>query len=159
MTEQADSSVVPTGAAVTSPAMSTATPPPDAVERAVGGLVATAPAAIDAEVERLLAELTADEKLGLLSGDGPLVAGTLDMARRYNGEPIVAASVPRLGLPGIRFTDGPRGVVMYRATAFPSSMARAATFDPALAARMGDAIGVEGGTQGANLFAGVFANL
>ncbi len=159
MTEQADSSVVPTGAAVTSPAMSTATPPPDAVERAVGGLVATAPAAIDAEVERLLAELTADEKLGLLSGDGPLVAGTLDMARRYNGEPIVAASVPRLGLPGIRFTDGPRGVVMYRSTAFPSSMARAATFDPALEARIGDAIGVEARTQGANLFAGVCVNL
>ncbi|MEZ5179109.1 MAG: glycoside hydrolase family 3 N-terminal domain-containing protein [Acidimicrobiales bacterium] len=91
----------------------------------------------------------------MLSGDGPLVSGLLEMARRYNGEPIVAASVPRLGLPGIRFTDGPKGVVMYRSTAFPSAMARAATFDPELEVLVGDAIGVEARTQGANLFAGV----
>lgn len=139
--------------------MSVASPPPDAIERAVGALAPTEAAAIDAEVERLLSELTVDEKVGLLSGDGPLVSGTLEMARLYNEEPIVAASVPRLGLPGLRFTDGPRGVVMYRSTAFPSSMARAATFDPALEASIGDAIGVEARTQGANLFAGVCINL
>jgi beta-glucosidase len=81
------------------------------------------------------------------------------MARHYNETPYVAGAVPRLGVPGIRFSDGPRGVVMGHATAFPVPMARAATFDPALEERVGDAIGVECRALGANLFAGVCVNL
>ncbi|MFZ4516828.1 MAG: glycoside hydrolase family 3 C-terminal domain-containing protein [Microthrixaceae bacterium] len=118
-----------------------------------------APAELEARVERLVAALTDDELVWVMSGDGPLVRGTRAMSRRYNGEPIVAGEVARLGLPGVRFTDGPRGVVMYHSTAFPSPMARAATFDPALEERVGDAIGVEARAQGANLFAGVCINL
>ena len=38
-------------------------------------------------------------------------------------------------------------------------MARGATFHPGLEAEVGDAIGVEGRTLGANLFAGVCINL
>ncbi len=110
-------------------------------------------------VGELVTALTDAELVGVMSGDGPLVRGTRDMSRRYNGEPIVAGEVARLGLPGIRFTDGPRGVVMYHSTAFPSPMARAATFDPDLEVRVGDAIGVEARAQGANLFAGVCINL
>jgi beta-glucosidase len=126
--------------------------PPGAAASAVGTVDASA------EPSALVGALSLDERIGLLSGDGPFWRSTLAMAKRYNGEPIVAGEVPRLGLPGIRFTDGPRGVVMYRSTAFPSPMARAATFDPDLEARIGDAIGVEARTQGANLFAGVCIN-
>jgi beta-glucosidase len=136
--------------------------PADAVEAAYGELARSAPTdpeAVERRVEELLSALTVDERIGLLSGDGAFVRGTRDMAKRYNGEPIVAASSARVGLPGIRFTDGPRGVVMYASTAFPVPMARAATFDPELEERIGDAIGVEARTQGANLFAGVCINL
>jgi len=116
-------------------------------------------AAVETRVEELLAAMTLDEKVKALSGDGPALRGNLEMARRYNGTPIVAGAVPRLGIPGIRFSDGPRGVVMYRSTAFPVPMARGATFDPELEERIGDAIGVEARAQGANLFAGVCINL
>ena len=114
---------------------------------------------LEARVADLVGRLTLDEKLALMSGDGSFIRGTLGLARRYNEEPIVGGAIPRLGLPGIRFTDGPRGVVMHHSTAFPSPMARAATFDPELEQRIGDAIGVEARTQGANLFAGVCVNL
>ena len=114
---------------------------------------------LEARVADLVARLTLDEKLALMSGDGSFIRGTLGLARRYNEEPIVGGALPRLGLPGIRFTDGPRGVVMHHSTAFPSPMARAATFDTTLEERIGDAIGVEARTQGANLFAGVCINL
>jgi beta-glucosidase len=109
-------------------------------------------------VEALLREITAAEKLRLLAGDLPL-RDVFRMSRRYNEFPYEAAAVPRLGLTGIRFADGPRGVVLGRSTAFPVAMARGATFDPELEERIGDAIGVETRAQGANLFAGVCVNL
>jgi beta-glucosidase len=114
---------------------------------------------IEARARALVDEMTLHEKLHLLSGDGELVRGLAEMARRYNARPYVAGEVPRLGIPGIRFTDGPRGVVMGHATAFPVAMARAATFDPDLEERVGDAIGVECRALGANLFAGVCVNV
>ena len=85
--------------------------------------------------------------------------GNIAMTRRYNPTPIEAGRIDRRGIEGIRFTDGPRGVVMGNCTAFPVPMARGATFDPALEAEVGDAIGVEARTLGANLFAGVCINL
>lgn len=116
-------------------------------------------AAVEARARQLLDQLSEHEKLHLLSGDAPLVRGLRDMRRRYNETPYVAGEVPRLGIPGIRFSDGPRGVVVGQATAFPVPMARAATFDPALEERVGDAIGTEARASGANLFAGVCVNV
>ena len=136
--------------------------PVDASAEAFGPLTRRAPedpAAIESYVAAIVGSMSLQEKLAAMSGDGPLVRGTRAMSRRYNGQPIVAGAVARTGLPGIRFTDGPRGVVMFHSTAFPSSMARAATFAPSLEERIGDAIGVEARTQGANLFAGVCINL
>jgi beta-glucosidase len=114
---------------------------------------------IDAWARELLDELTLHEKLHLLSGDTPPVSGLIGLVRHYNKEPYVAGAVPRLGIDGIRFSDGPRGVVMGHATAFPVPMARGASFDTDLEQRIGDAIGVECRTLGANLFAGVCVNL
>jgi beta-glucosidase len=114
----------------------------------------------DTAADRLLAELTEAEKLGLLDGDEPFWPGMPDMmGKGYNLDPIVAGAVDRLGIPGIRFADGPRGAVIGASTAFPVPMARGATWDPALEERVGDAIGAEIRAQGGNLFGGVCINL
>ena len=81
------------------------------------------------------------------------------MGMGYNLEPIVAGAVPRLGVPGIRFSDGPRGAVIGHSTAFPVPMARGATWDPDLEERVGEAIGAEIRAQGGNFFGGVCINL
>lgn len=137
-------------------------PPPDAADRSWGALAERAPTdpvEADRFADALLEQLSPEERIGLLSGDDPLVRGLVEMLDAYNRRALPAGAVPRLGIPGIRFSDGPRGVVMYRSTAFPTPMARAATFDPDLEERVGDVIGVEVRSQGANLFAGVCINL
>jgi beta-glucosidase len=108
------------------------------------------------EVAReLLGLLTREETLGLLDGDQSFWAAP----DGYNREPYVFASAGRIGVPGLRFSDGPRGVVMGHSTAFPVPMARGATWDPDLERRVGDAIGREVSTQGGDFFAGVCINL
>ncbi len=113
----------------------------------------------DAAAAELVGEMTEGERLWVLDGDAPFWRGVLKMARAYNTEPIVAGAVPRLGVPGLRFSDGPRGVVMGNSTAFPAVIARAATWDPALEEQIGRAAGAEARAQGANLFGGVCADL
>ena len=117
------------------------------------------PAEIDAQARALLAQMTLAEKIKQMSGDRSFLFGGIKMARAYNAEPVPAGENHRLGIPGIRFTDGPRGVVMYHSTCFPVAMARGASWDVELEARIGDAIGVEARAQGANYFGGVCINL
>ena len=113
-----------------------------------------------AEADKLYAELTDGERLGLLDGDAPFWDGLGELNRtRYGSRPYVHGAVPRLGIPGIRFADGPRGCVVGEGTAFPVSMARGATWDPALEERVGAAIGAEVRAQGGNFFGGVCINL
>src|SRR5689334_20761006 len=116
---------------------------------------------IDAKARELLAALTFDEKLGLMDGDAPLWKGlgVMSSPGGYGSRTWNAGAVPRLGIPGIRFSDGPRGVVMAGATTFPVTMARGATFDPALEERVGEAIGRELRALGGNFFGGVCINL
>ena len=116
---------------------------------------------IDARARELLAQLTLDEKLGLMDGDTPFWQGLSEMMSPggYSSRCWVAGAVPRLGIPGIRFADGPRGIVLEGATTFPVSMARGATFDPALEERVGDVIGRELRALGGNFFGGVCINL
>ncbi|KAH6949710.1 glycoside hydrolase superfamily [Ilyonectria sp. MPI-CAGE-AT-0026] len=111
-------------------------------------------------VQRLLSNLTKTERLHLLDGDDEFWVGLRKiMCDRYNKVPFVHGEVSRLGIPGVRFSDGPRGVVMGSSTAFPVSIARGATWDVALERRIGNAIGLEAKAQGANFFAGVCVNL
>ncbi|MGZ4626178.1 MAG: beta-glucosidase [Kineosporiaceae bacterium] len=140
-----------------SPAAST-TGSPTAFEQAVDAVRGgTDP---DEAAADLLNRMTEVERLGLLDGDEPFWPGMPHMMGiGYNLEPIVAGAVPRLGVPGIRFSDGPRGAVIGRSTAFPVPMARGATWDPALEERVGAAIGAEIRAQGGNLFGGVCINL
>lgn len=126
----------------------------DAVSSVKGG------GCVEKAVENLLAELTLEERLSLLDGDVPFWTGLRTLLRdRYNRHPFIHGSIPRLQIPGIRFTDGPRGIVMGSSTAFPVSMSRGATWDVELEKRVGQAIGLEGRAQGANYYAGVCINL
>jgi beta-glucosidase len=114
---------------------------------------------VEARARALLEQMTLDEKIAQMSGDTPLLPGLIGMVRAYNYEPFPAGENLRLGIPGVRFTDGPRGVTIYHSTCFPVSMARGAAWDPHLEERVGDAIGVEARSQGANYFGGVCINL
>ncbi len=112
------------------------------------------------EARRLVDAMTLDEKLGCLDGDTPFWPGLFDMtAGGYYEHPWPAAQVPRLGVPGIAFADGPRGCVVGDATAFPVSMARGATFDPDLEERIGRVIGAELRASGATYTGAVCMNL
>jgi beta-glucosidase len=115
----------------------------------------------EAEVERLLGALTFDEKLSLLDGDWPFWSGIREMTDGgYHRHPWNAGVIPRLGIHGVRFSDGPRGVVLEGgATTFPVTMARGATWDVELETRVGDAIGRELQALGANLYGGICINL
>ncbi len=73
----------------------------------------------------LVAALTPDERLWCLDGDAPTWAGATYLTSEdgYHKSPFLAAVVDRVGLPGIAFSDGPRGAVIGNATCFPVSMA------------------------------------
>ena len=112
----------------------------------------------DEAAEQVITRMTGRELLGLLDGDSPAVLlPFIPMLLRRR--PFVAGAVPRLGVPGVRFSDGGRGVVIGASTAFPVTMARAATWDPSLEERVGLAVGLETRARGANYSASVCVNL
>jgi len=116
----------------------------------------------DPEIEAgvLVAQLSDAEVLDLLDGDAPFWPGLSDMTTGgYYRHAWPAARNDRLGIPGLAFTDGPRGVVVGNATCFPVAMARAASFDLDLEAEIGAAIGLEARAAGATYFGGVCVNL
>ena len=119
-------------------------------------------AAVERYVNYLLRAMTLEEKVHQMSGDTWL----FDLARfvtverfKYNDRPIAAGGNSRLLIPPLLFSDGTKGVAMNHSTAFPVAIARGASFDRALEARVADAIGQELRAQGANLYGGVCINL
>lgn len=86
---------------------------------------------------------TVDEKFRYL--DGPMAAAEAQNEGAGNRAPDKVRDVAAvLGLPQAGAADGPAGVTRgVTATAFPSPIAIAATFDPAAAQRYGDLIGRE----------------
>src|SRR4051812_41815460 len=86
--------------------MATSTDQSTAFDDAVAQLLDGA--GIADQMELLLAQLTLDEKLWLLDGDAEFWAGIAEMSAGYNLRPIVMGEIPRLGIPGLRFSDGPR---------------------------------------------------
>ncbi|MGB9375634.1 MAG: glycoside hydrolase family 3 N-terminal domain-containing protein, partial [Jiangellales bacterium] len=116
----------------------------------------------DDRVDDLLAQLTWAEKLSMLDGDTPFWSGVIDTVRHdaSHRHPWPAGVVERLGIGGLHFVDGPRGVVLEGgATTFPAAIARGATFDTDLETRIGDALGREVRAVDANVLLGVCINL
>jgi beta-glucosidase len=108
----------------------------------------------------MVARMTDEEKLWCLDGDAPCWAGLTYLTHGgYHKSPFRAAVVERVGFGGFAFSDGPRGVVIDRATCFPVSMARGATWDPELEERIGVAIGRELRAVGADLYGGICVNI
>ncbi len=116
-------------------------------------------AEIEQKANETVKQMTLKEKVWLLNGNWNMVTNQIRYKNAYNPTPITTNGVKRLGITPIKFTDGPRGVVMGRSTCFPVSMARGASFDRGLEKRIGDAIGKEARAQGANFFGGVCVNL
>ncbi len=118
--------------------------------------------AVADSLSRVMAALRPEEKLALLEGATPFWAGMADIALHdaSHCHPWPSGEVPRLGLKGLHFVDGPRGVVLQGgATTFPVPMARGATWDPDLEERIGEAIAREARSFGANWAGVVCVNL
>ena len=117
-------------------------------------------AEIDAKVEQLLAQLTLEEKVEIMDADTPFWSGMVFMMDGgYNMRTWDAGVISRLSIEGVRFSDGPRGLVMKDATTFPVSMARGAAWDTELEERIGEIIGRELRAKGGTFFGGVCINL
>ena len=116
--------------------------------------------------ELALGGMTDEEKLSL-------VHGVIAAPWGGEGKPIGAvgsagyvAGVPRLGIPALQETDAELGVANPgnirrgdAATAMPSDLALASTWDLALARRQGEAVGAEARAKGFNVLLGGAANL
>ena len=86
--------------------------PEDASSTAWKDAVAVVRAGADGadEAKALVGAMTEAERRGCLDGDLPFWAGLADMGTGgYHRRPFRAARVPRLGIPGLAFSDGPRG--------------------------------------------------
>lgn len=117
---------------------------------------------LDQLTDEALAQMTLPEKVAQLSGDGGspfllrLGINVLLLGRFPN---TYSGRNDRLRIPPFSFSDGPRGVVVGKATCFPVAMARAASWDVSLEQRVGNVIGQEVRAAGANYFAGLCINL
>jgi len=114
---------------------------------------------IGMEAHRLLALMSLEQKIAQMTPNTTVVE-YIPACLKYNDFPYVAGEDPQLEIPGIRFSDGPTGVVMGRSsTCFPVSMGRGATWDVELEEKVGEVMGIEARSLGANLFGGVCINL
>ena len=115
---------------------------------------------VEPRVADLLGRMTLKEKVSMLAGSGWMES----------------MPVPRLGIPAIKMADGPMGVRAWYgssaitnaansqlkpvySTSFPAGVCMAATWDPALVRREGDAIGQEVKALGRDMILGPTVNI
>ena len=119
----------------------------------------------EARAELVLKEMTLDEKLVLLHGNGMLGWGKPNSnAYLGNGGAGFVLGVERLGLPMIQMSDAAYGVRSSGengrySTALPSNLGSAASWDPTAACAYGKLIGSELRAQGYNMSLGGGVNL
>jgi beta-glucosidase len=86
----------------------------------------------EARVESMLSKMTLEQKLRLVGGNG-----------------MYTYAVPEIGLHAIKMSDGPSGVRTWGpSTAYPVGLALAATWDPAMAARIGGSLAEDAKVRG-----------
>jgi beta-glucosidase len=119
----------------------------------------------DERADLVLKEMTLDEKIDLLHGNGMAGWGrTRPNAHLSNGGAGFVVGVPRLGIPIIQMSDAAYGVRSSAengrySTALPSNVASAASWDPHAACEYGTLIGRELRAQGYNMTLGGGVNL
>lgn len=100
--------------------------------------------ALEARVNGLIAEMTLDEKIELISGDTP-----------FRTHPI-----PRLNIPYFQMADGPVGAHIPAPTiAYAAGIGLAASWDDALAFRIGQQLGRDARSRGAAFLLGPGVNI
>jgi beta-glucosidase len=106
-----------------------------------------------ARVQGLLSQMTLEEKISLLHG-------VPEDPATDQGEAGYLAGIPRLGIPPLRFADGPPGVLTrYPATALTATMGLAATFSPEDARANGAVIARDAKKLGIDLALQPFINI
>jgi beta-glucosidase len=120
----------------------------------------------DERADMVLKEMTLDEKIDLVHGEGMPGWGDRPSPNYYlgNGGAGFVLGVPRLGIPIIQMSDAAYGVRSSAengrySTALPSSLASAASWDPQAACEYGELIGRELRAQGYNMTLGGGVNL
>ena len=119
----------------------------------------------DQRAELVLKEMTLDEKISLLHGNGMPGWGKPEPnAYLGNGGAGFVTGIPRLGLPFIQMSDAAYGVRSSGengrySTALPSNLASAASWNPQAACDYGALIGRELRNQGYNMTLGGGVNL
>jgi beta-glucosidase len=99
---------------------------------------------VETQIEGLLGQMTLEEKLGEVRGANGMTG--------YENK--------RLGIRPFKMADGPHGLrAQGRSTAFPTLVAMAASWNPALAQRMGEVMGLEARSQGVNVILGPCINI
>ncbi|MGA2534574.1 MAG: glycoside hydrolase family 3 C-terminal domain-containing protein [Terracidiphilus sp.] len=107
----------------------------------------------DARVDKLLSQMTLAEKL-------TLIHGTHEDPAVYQGQAGYLAGIPRLGIPGLRFADGPPGVlVRHPSQGETATMGVAATFSTKTAEENGVVIGREARALGIDVALQPFVNI
>lgn len=114
----------------------------------------------------VLKQMTLDEKLGLLHGNGMANSGQwlMPLTDQGNGGAGYVVGVPRLGIPGLYISDAAYGVRSSGengrySTALPSNLAAASSWDADAACAYGGLIGRELRAQGYNMTLGGGVNL
>jgi len=119
----------------------------------------------DQRADLVLKEMTLDEKIALLHGNGmPGWGKPRPNAYLGNGGAGFVVGVPRLGIPIIQISDAAYGVRSSAengrySTALPSNLASAASWDPKAACEYGALIGRELRAQGYNMTLGGGVNI
>ncbi len=113
-----------------------------------------------------LDQMTEQEKLSLVRGVIAAPWGGKPKPAGSIGSAGYVAGIPRLGIPALQETDAELGIANPgavrpgdTATAMPSGLALAATWDPELARLQGESVGAEARAKGFNVLLGGAANL
>lgn len=100
--------------------------------------------AIEQRIDAMLAKLTPEEKIHLIGGT----------------DSMFTFPAPSIGLIQLKMSDGPLGVRTWGpTTAYPAGVALAATWDPKLVERDGEALGQDARARGVNFLLGPGVNI
>jgi beta-glucosidase len=103
-----------------------------------------APDDVDRRVQSIIDKMTIEEKIDLLGGEDNMYTHAL----------------PRLGVPRLKMADGPLGIRNYGpSTAMAAGVSLAATWNPALAQRVGSEIGRDARARGVNFMLAPAVNI